>query len=345
MELSSENMPALNLRGNAKRMLGWFEANSGRLQAYANLEPAVVNERIDLAKNALQNAIRLDEVTEDFRLIESELSAERISGFKSGVYASAFASNTVEQLFDEVGAFAYLTSDSDSGPEEWGYHELEPKGFLAAFPADSRRHYVALEGDTWGQGLADDILRRFCEALDEAPEISAPLNTPEELLRAFDMAIDQLDSSGKVVAILAGDWLDIEVALSSGEHEGYVPTWQVPGADPIAECGMYRGHTLLRGPTDGDRRMYLLEPSSWGCFVRAQCEGDRDLRIDVSLVSTDRARKLLEEKPLLFSSEPDKESKLRKLQTCVELGVWARIEFRVKDPTRAIRVVQAGQSI
>ena len=59
MELSSENMAALNLRGNAKRVLGWFEANSGRLQAYANLEPAVVNERIDLAKNALQNAIQI----------------------------------------------------------------------------------------------------------------------------------------------------------------------------------------------------------------------------------------------------------------------------------------------
>lgn len=344
MELSSENMPAINLRGNAKRVLGWFEANSGRLQAYANLEPAVVNERIDLAKNALQNAIRLDEVTEDYRIIESELSAERISGFKSGIYASAFASNAVEQHFGDAGAFVYLTIDSPLGPEEWGYHELEPKGFLAALPADSRHHYVALEGDTWGQGLADDILRRFCEALDGAPEISASLNTPEELLRAFDVAKNQLAPSGKVVAILAGDWLDIEVALSSGEHEGYVPAWQVPGADPIAECGRYRGHTLLSGPRDGDRRMYLLEPGSWGCFVRAQCEGDRDLRIDVSFISADRACELLEKNPLHFSSEPDQESKLRKLQTCVELAVCARIEFRVKDPSRAIRAVQTGQS-
>ena len=101
---------------------------------------------------------RLDEVTEDYRIIESEISAERISGFKSGIYASAFASNAVEQHFGDADAFVYLTIDSPLGPEERGYRSLEPKAFLAAFPADSHDHYVPLEGDPWGQSLADDIL-------------------------------------------------------------------------------------------------------------------------------------------------------------------------------------------
>ncbi len=303
MELSSQNMPALNLRGNAKRVLEWFEANYDRLQAFVDVEAAVINTRIDLVRGALQNAVRLDEVTEDDRIIASKLSDERVSEFKSSIYASAFGSNVVERLFDEAGAFVYLTSDSVHDVEKRVFRSLEPKAFLAAFPADSRHHYVPLDGTLWGRGLADDVLKLLCETLGGAPEITASLNAPEEMLRAFDIAIDQINPLGKVVAILAGDWEEIEIALSSDQHEGYVPAWQVSGADPTAEIGRYRDHSLLIGPRDGDRRMYLLEPGSWGCFVRAQCEGDRDLCIDISPVSSDRAQELLENNPNHFSRQ------------------------------------------
>ena len=206
IELSSNTMPVLNLRGSAKRVLDWFVANSARLQAYARLEPTSIKEHIDLATGALQEAVRLDEVAEDYRVIGGQLSAERISDFKKGVYASAVASAPVEQLFDRSGTFVHLPSDTDSGPESRRViHALERKAFLAEPPADSRHFYVPLEGDQWGQSLADDILRKLCEALDEALEISAPLNALEELLRAFNMTKDQIDPSGEVVAILAGD--------------------------------------------------------------------------------------------------------------------------------------------
>ena len=78
--------------------------------------------------------------------------------------------------------------------------------------------------------------------------------------------------------------------------------------------------------------------------MRAQCEGDQDLRIDVNPISADRARELLEENPNHFPGEPDQEAKLWKLQTLVELAVYARTEFRVRDASHARRVVQTEQS-
>ena len=105
--------------------------------------------------------------------------------------------------------------------------------------------------------------------------------------------------------------------------------------------GQYCGHPIIEGPTRGERRVYVCEPRTWGCFVRAQFEGDQDLRIEVLPVSIERAQELLEANPGHIPSESDEESKLRKLQTCVELSVGARVGFHVIDTTRARRVTGA----
>ena len=146
------------------------------------------------------------------------------------------------------------------------------------------------------------------------------------------------------MAVLAGDWFDVEVALRTREQEGFVPAWQLADADPLAELGEYHGHTLYRGPRTGERRMYLVDPGSWGCFVRAQCEGERDLRIDIKPIASERARELLEANPNHFPDEPEYEKKLRKVQACVELAVCHRVEFRVKNSSYARRVVPEGGS-
>ena len=83
-----------------------------------------------------------------------------------------------------------------------------------------------------------------------------------EWLRAFETAKNELDPLDKVIAVLAGDWRELEIALNSEKHEGYVPPWQIPDADQVAELGRYHGHKILRGPTDSDLRMYLVELKS-----------------------------------------------------------------------------------
>ena len=91
-------------------------------------------------------------------------------------------------------------------------------------------------------------------------------------------------------------------------------------------------------------RMYVVDPGSWGCFVRGQCEGEQDIRIDVKPLSSDRAQELLDANPGHFPDEPEDEDKLRKLQTCVELAVCHRVEFRVTDSSRARRIVSEASS-
>ena len=86
----------------------------------------------------------------------------------------------------------------------------------------------------------------------------------------------------------------------------------------------------------------LLSP---GPGVPLQGESSKAIRsyeLKLNPVSGERARSLLEANPDHFASEPDEESKLRKLQTCVEMIVAARHEFRVTDPSRARRIIATG---
>ena len=346
MESSSDAMPAIDLHGTASRVLSWFESNADRLLPFVSDQlDSTREERREWAAGALREAVKRDEVAEDDRIIACELSPERIASFRSSVYANAFAADLVERIFEEAEAFLYLTTGTASSPEERVFFSRGPKVGLADIPPNGSISYDPLEGDRLGRRLANVILSTFCEVLDDAPSITAQLDTPEELLRAFDKAKAELDQSTGLVAVLAGDWFAIAMALHAGNHEGFIPAWQLPDCDRTKQWGEYLGHTVLRGPKDGERRMYLVDPGSWGCFVRAQCEGHQDLRIDINPISVDRARVLLDANPNHFPDEPDIESKLRKLQTLVELEVVHRIEFRVKDYSRARRIVVEGKSI
>ena len=274
-----------------------------------------------MVKSPLTAAVATDEAAEENRIITSKLSPEKVAAFKSGVYETALGADSVEGSFERCEAFMYLNGDTDVIPDERGFIELVPKAPFADMPAGGRISYASLEGDQWGRGMANDIVRLFCEALDESPTIVAQLDTPEELFNAFDRAQAALNPVSELVAVLAGDWIDVEVALGTREHQNFVPAWQIPEADRRAEWGEYRGHTFLRGPSDGERRMYLVEPGLWGCFVRTRYGGEQDLRIDIKPVPLERAQELLDTNPNHFPDESAYENKLRKLQTHVELAV------------------------
>ena len=340
MELSSDEMPAIDLHGTANQILSWFESNADRLLPFVTDEPGATREkRSEWAAEALAVAVTTDEAAEEYRIINSKLSIEKVAAFKSGVNETAHGADSIQKLFKRCGTLLCLTGDTDAIPEERGFIELVPKAPFADMPAGAPISYESLQGDQWGRGLADDVMRLLCEALDEAPMLTAHLDTPQELFNAFDRAKRDLGPVGELVAVLAGNWIDVEVALGAGEHEGFVPAWQIPDADPLAEWGEYRGYTFLRGSRDGKRRMYLVEPGSWGCFVCARYEREQDFRIDIKPLTSEQARELLAENPNHFPDEPEYENKLRKLQTYVELAICHRIEFRVKNSSQARRVL------
>ena len=137
-----------------------------------------------------------------------------------------------------------------------------------------------------------------------------------------------------------------------GTGSTFSPSWRNRIPTGISALGRYRRPIgvarrpipwapIVRGPHDGDRRLYVLEPGTWGCFVRAQVEGDQDLLVEVHPISLERARELLATNPAYFPDEPDEASKLRKLQASVEVRTAARTEFRVTDPSRARRVIDS----
>ena len=358
LELARDPMPVLDLGGRAQQVLRWFEANARQLERHVQLEPdtsveepredpvqldpeAILEERRELALGALRAAVLRDEVAADEEVIARELSEERIAAFTADVYAAAFSNNAVERLFARAGAFEYLSSAADSGLEERGASQYVSKGFLATEPENARTRYIGLEGDGWGRGHASGVIARLREALEEAPAIESRLDSGEDLLSAIGGALRSLGSSGGVIVLLTGDWNSITFDLARDPPDGYEPRWggqRVHARERGVEA-RYHGHPIIWDRTDGDRRLYVVEASAWGCFVRAQVEGATDLLVEVDAISEERAREMLSENPNHLPDIDDDDVKLRKLQTFVRVGVAARTGFRITNPDRARRVV------
>ena len=344
MELSSDTVPALDLHGRAERALDWFSNNwelvGSHVQAHLDL---TLDQCRDYAIEALQSAVRNDGVAEDYEIIGRELSTTRVSALKSEVYAAAFSGNSVERLFKRAGVSLYLPKDAADAPEERVIAQLIPKAYLTDTPEGALTDYAPLRGDQWGRALSHDVHRRFCEALEGAPEMLAPLDTPVALLEGIDLAMEDLDGSAHAFVMLAGNWSDLQVGLGTRSPEGYEAAWRIPEAERVEEVGRYRGHPMLNARDYEGRCLYVVEPTAWGHFVRAQVDSDEDVRVDINPISIARARELLESNPDHFADEPDEESKLRKLQTHVEIVVGARTGFRLTDPSRARRIVSIHQ--
>ena len=342
LELVADGTVELRLGGRAKQVLGWLEANSPRLEPHVRgAANRPTEQQREFALQVLRDAVHRDEVAKEEELAGWDLSRDRVEAFTAGVLAGAFATNAIERIFAQAGAFLYVTSDTDIAPERRGFGRLAPKGFLADVPDDADTHYVALEGDQWGWSHSEDAIQLFCEALDDAPTRTVSLDTPAALLQAIDDATDDMKPSDDLVIVLAGDWHDVLAGLDADEPSGYEPGWKLPEVELAGQTARYRESPIVEGPASGERRLYVVDPRTWGCFVRAQVEGDQDLLVEVHHISAERAQELLDDNPDHFPAEPDPASKLRKLQTMVEVRVAARIGFRVVDRSRARRVTQA----
>ena len=344
MELASDTMPTFDLHGRAQRVLDWFVSNSESVVTYmrAELYPAL-EQRRELATEALRSAVHRDDVTEDYEIIGRRLSETRISNLKSEVHAAAFSGNSVERLFAGADASLYLPADATDAPEERLMEQLVGKAFLTDTPVGALTGYAPHSGDQWGRAHSGDVLVRLCEALEGAPTIVAPLETPATLLEGISQAIEELDEPGHAIVVLAGNWLDLTIGLNTENLEGYDAEWRLPESDRIGEVGRYRGHPILSAPDYGSRCMYVVDPARWGLFVRAKADGDEDLRFEIKPISIDRARELLTANPGILASEPDEGSRLRKLQTFVEVVIGARTGFRVSDSSRARRIIPVDQ--
>ena len=340
MELAAESMPDLDFRGRSQRILDWFSNNAESLESYVHADPPLsALQRREFAQNALHAAVRRDKVAEDYEIIARELSSARVRDFKSEVCAAAISSNSVERVFDESGSRLYLREDDSDAPQERGIRQLRYKGYLTDSPDGALIGYVPLNGGQFGVDLSQDLIRRFCEELAGAPVRKTRLDTPTEFLQEIDRAIDELGDPEHLAIVLAGDWSHLQVRLRIEDPDEYEASWKLPNSDRMGVRGRYRGYPILSARGQRDQCVYVVNLSGWGQFVRARTHGDEDLRIEIKPISGNRALELLKANPDHFASEPDEESKLRRLQAHVEIVVGARTGFRVADPARARQLV------
>ena len=337
LELVTDPMPDLDLHGSAQHVLDWFTTNSEPLLQHVGTDPGTgIARRRELALDALRHAVRKDEATRDWDIVGRELNGNRISDFVAEVYASMFASNTIERLFAHADAFEYRATETGNHPELRRIHGLIAKDSLTDAP--HRAFYRDLR---LGENVEDEVFEQLGVAMDDSPVIRLPLDSATELLEAIDEALSQLTPRGLVLVLLAGDWTDVLGDLDRASPDGYEPSWSAGLADlgGADTSSRYRGHPIISDRTAGRRRLCIVEPKAWGCFVRAQVEGRRDLLVEIEPISAPRARELLNETPGHFADEPDEASKLRRLQTYVEFRAGDRIGFLVSDPSRARSVV------
>ena len=345
MELIDEDTPALNLHGNAQRILDWFLANSERLERFVQDTPSLsVSQRQDLATEVLRQAVRLDEIEEDQQIIQRALSSEKIIEFKAEVREGARSPDFIERLFQQAGTFCRIVAGADDCPDERVSRSLRPKAHLMEPAENDRTGYMPFDGKVWGQTLAFDAVNLLCEELDEAPQITIPLDSLSGLLNAIELAGEELAPVDDMFVVIAGDWGNVLVGLYTREGEGYIPSQHSSDENTLGAVGRYRGNPIFRGKAVGERRLYVIEPGAWGYFMRAHFDDGQDVRVDIEPISNERAQELLQINPDYFQDQPDYEGKLRKLQTCVGISISVRHGFKVINPSRARRIASSESS-
>ena len=125
-----EPIQTLDLHGNAQSILDWFEKNSVGITAHVlDVPDSTVEERRKFAIDALRVAVRKDEIEKDYEIIGYDLSSERVSAFRSDVYAAALGLSSIERLFQEIEAVLDLPTEVEGVPNERLLTSLETQRF------------------------------------------------------------------------------------------------------------------------------------------------------------------------------------------------------------------------
>ena len=337
LEMSVDSLQNLDLHGRAQQTLNWFEANVGRLEAYAgdSTDPSIQQSR-QYATVALNEAVQLDDVNRDQAIIQSDLCSDKISAFGTSVSAAAFSTNPIVRLFAQADAVIPQPSDSGVSQDEHIVPGFEPK---EAFIDLRENANIDDSQRIWSKRISNDVIRLFCEAQREARQIIASLQSSSELLQAIDEAIEELGPSGQLVVVLDGDWDDVIYESDLEGMDRYEPQWRIrEEEDYVGEFARYRGHTIVISGRSGARNLYVVDFVAWGRCVQAPTETEMAALVEIDEITPERAMELLEENPNHIPSESEKQSKLRKLQTCVEVTARHFTEFQVDDPSRARHV-------
>ena len=339
LELATSPLPDLDLHGSAEVVLN-RHGNTVHLERLLALHPDVsMEERQARVRAALEAAVQRDRRADEDEVIASELSVARVENFVEDFRALRFGTDAIERAFKEANAFLHLEHGTGGAPEKRGSRRLEPKAYFIDHPEAWRTHYQPVDPAPWAEGLRNDVVRKLCDALAEAPAIGTPLASPEAFVEAVDVALAELDPGGEVLMLLIGDWASSLLRVG----DDVLPRSHGRDAAGPRVWGRYANHPVVwELRSSSERDLYIVELGRWGCFVRAEVAEEQDLTVHMRAVTQEDAREMLDSDPNLFPDEPDDSARLRRLQTRVAVEVAERSGFRVLDRTRARRVMYGG---
>ena len=338
MEMAGDATLNLNVRGNAQYVLDWFARNAEGLEPFLGDTSSVsAQQRREFAIEILKKAARMDLAEEDFRIINREFSAERISACRGDVHEGMEKFGSSQRMFEQAGALVHFVLGVVETRQLMVAKRL-PKAYFVDPAEGDQISCGSPDGDRWGRALADAEVGLLCRELEQAAPMVAPLDTMNEFFAAVDAAVADLGLQGNAAIVVAGDLGDGLLSLYSDEAEGYEPSWLLPEPDSSAYVGRYHGHPVVRGEKDGEQRVYVVDLDTWGTMVRVPLGEGQDVRFEVEPIWAEQAQELLDGNPNLIPAEPDEGAKLRKLQTLVTMKAAVRVGFRNTDPKRARRV-------
>ena len=217
------------------------------------------------------------------------------------VYATVFSANTIERLFASAGAFLYLPEESRVHVADLGSRELLLKGPFTDAPS-----WAPFAVFPHGRSADSVMARRLAELLDEGPSLVAPLDSPEELLSSRRPSARAYRATRQSCSYCSSGL----GGISSSRSRCGPQTDTCAGGRSRKPARWARRHATERTSMiwvlgGNGKMLYVVEPGGWGCVLRAQFDGDRDLRVSGrNELTAAGARELLDANSDYIPQEP-----------------------------------------
>lgn len=283
----------------------------------------------------MDDAVRLNEKQQLHEIAAKPIDSDRWAQFLADLSAARMEGATIEAVFRQAAAVTHVPADSPDAPQKERIGPYLPfKG-----PFTATQNWMPYDARDFGVPLAADVGQRLLKELESAPEnkLGASAAEPASVIDAIRDAARELGDN--VVVLLVGDWADLLIALTVQQVSGWQDRWLLKDMPaPLFLRGSLDKNPVIQIASER-REIFVVDPASWGSLIRAGAgNSGEELQVDIKTIDEERARELLRENPDLFKDEGDEDERILALMNRVELEIWQRVDFIVKDPTRARRI-------
>lgn len=281
--------------------------------------------------------------TEDELVLRSPVSELRKQAFFDDFLEQRRRCQTIEMLFERVGAFNVKERPAPNDLESSGF-----KGIILKGPFVEGSNW--LSDSTWS--FATAMERRLLQRLDQSLRVSTDDRLGDDVKRdigdvlsAFEEMADELRGSGRqstlfIVAGELGDGLYLDLMKRIiGDWDSRVQaalrtTYRIMGMARIAS--MDSDIPVLTLAESHLSALYAIDLARFATLTRY----GKMPEFKIEDFTEDRAREILTRQPRLITDPPPEsgleEDRIRQLRLRVGLDLWETYELTVKDPSAVV---------